>query len=398
MSSSGTSAELIGRDFSQSDARRMAGSRLPAPTGSFAVGARRLFLVDPRPDPFDTGPRKISMTAWYPATANTGIAFRYLSDCAAFDTEMALQLTIGIENLTRLRLIPPVPKLLNVAYRNSMLPNIIRSNTWATKGARANRNLGRLPVVVFSPGFGVPGTHGSILAQDLASHGWLVFTLSHTYESIVTEWPDGVIRQNPYYVDSQWAKCLAARVSDCQYVLDHLGFLANNIGVDADPTQVAVVGHSYGGTTGMALAYAEHRRIKAVCVLDGPVGYPGTSNIAQKNGIAQPVMLLSRPIDSPDSGSVMSGWSTYRTTDHGPLIMLQVAGTQHYSFTDVGYLCGATRRTALCGTIAPPRAMALNSRLVRAFLNVHVTGSPDSLLDDVSAEWPEIAPIGRNVG
>jgi pimeloyl-ACP methyl ester carboxylesterase len=282
---------------------------------------------------------------------------------------------------------------LGVNVNDTMFPRIRSRDTRAVLNATVRTDLGLLPTVIFSPGFGVPGHHSSILAEDLASHGWLVLTMDCTYESIVTEWSTQVIAQNAAYIQEQWAKMLAARVADVRYLLNQLPNLANGIGAQADTNRIAVVGHSYGSTTGMETAYAEPSRVKAVCVLDGPVGYPGTPNLAQNHGITQPVMLLSGPIDPNDgyeTGAETVGWDTYLATNHGPLRRYQVAGAKHYAFTDIGLL--TTKTADLNGTIAPARAMALHTRWTRAFLDTYVRNQPDPLLSG-SPDWPEVTAI-----
>lgn len=370
---------------------------LPATTGAYEVGNRRLFLSDPRGDPFSGAPdRQISVTAWYP-TCSTGPAARYLSVNDAFDETMALELTNGIESRS-------CGKSWwgggyscgwwgGVDIADTMFPNIRARDTRAVLGAPVRTDLGALPVVIFSPGFGVPGNHSSILAQELASHGYLVCTLSHTYESIVTELADSVVKQNANWVGgNQWAKVLNARIDDARYVLNQLPTLPHGLGAVADTDAVAMAGHSYGGPTGMELA-AQDPRITAVAVLDGTAGWPGTSNQAQDNGLTQPVMLLSGPIDPNDSfatGAEHASWDTYDTHPHGPLHILTIAGAGHYAVTDVGLLCGADKKSTLCGSIDPARAMELHPRYVRAFLDTYLRGTPDVLMDGPHVDWPEV--------
>ena len=48
-----------------------------------------------------------------------------------------------------------------------------------------------LPFVVLSPGFIHPRSVLTALAEDLASHGYVVAGIDHTYESFATAFPDG---------------------------------------------------------------------------------------------------------------------------------------------------------------------------------------------------------------
>jgi hypothetical protein len=83
----------------------------------------------------------------------------------------------------------------------------IRTNAFA--GPELARTGRRLPVVLYSPGFGVSRPLYSGLAADLASHGYLVAVLDHPGEDQPVEFPDGSIVP-PVPVDSEEA--LAALV------------------------------------------------------------------------------------------------------------------------------------------------------------------------------------------
>lgn len=373
----------------------MAATLLPVTNGPSAVGNRRLFLVDTsRADPFSgAATRQVSVTAWYP-TSSTGVAAKYLSNNDSFDSTMALQLTNGLEGRTCFSF-GSTPSCFGSSIANTMWPNIRARDTRAVKDAVVRTDLGPLPTVIFSPGFGVPGNHSSILAQELASYGYLVLTLSCTWESIVTELATSVASQNGSAVSNAWGKVLAARVADSKFVLNQLATLPNGIGAQADLTKVAAVGHSFGGLTGMELAYQD-ARIKAVAVLDGTAGYAGTTNGAQDNGISQPAMLLSGPINAGDgilTGGEHPSWATYQTHPHGPLHLFQVAGAAHYAFTDVGLLCGADKKPSLLGTIAAARAMALHPTFVKAFLDTYLLGAVSPLMTLPAAGWPEVTAI-----
>lgn len=377
----------------------MAATILPTLTGPNPVGNRRLFLTDTsRPDPFSgAATRQVSVTAWYPSLT-IGSPARYLSATDSSDETMALALTNGLEGAGCTKswwngTITCGGLFGNVNPNTTMFPNIRARDTRATVNGTPRTDLGLLPTVVFSPGFGVPGNHASIIAEELASHGYLVLTLSHTWESIATELAGSVALQNGGAVSNQWGKVLAARVADAKFVLNQLPTLPNGIGAVHDPTRIAAAGHSFGGLTGLELAYQDSR-IKAVCVLDGTAGYTGTTNGAQDHGLPIPVMLLSATVNLSDGvlvGAEHPSWATYQTHPHGPLYLYQVAGTKHFAFTDVGML--TVKPADLLGTIAASRAMALHPRWARAFLDTHLRSTPDPLLTLPSTDWPEVTAV-----
>lgn len=377
----------------------MAATLLPALTGPYTIGNRRLFLTDTsRPDPISgASTRQVSVTAWYPSLS-TGAPAPYLSINDSRDESMALLLTNGFESAGCGKswwtgTITCGGLFGGISPNTTMFVNIRARDTRAVLNGTVRTDLGLLPTVIVSPGFGVPGNHASILAQELASHGYLVLTLSHTWESIATELAGSVAAQNGGAVSNQWGKVLAARVADAKFVLNQLPTLPNGIGAAADLTKIAAAGHSFGGLTGLELAYVD-TRIKAVAVLDGTAGWAGTTNGAQDHGIAVPVMLLSATVNLADGvlvGAEHPSWAAFQTHPHGPLHMYQVAGTKHFAFCDVGML--TVKPADLLGTIAASRAAALHPRWTRAFLDTYLMGTPDPLLNLPSADWPEVTAV-----
>ena len=193
---------------------------LPAPTGSSAVGTYAVALSDPA-----RGGRRLMLTLWYPAASVRG---RPLAVYAS----PRLTATLGL---------PPV-------------------RVHARERAPARR--ARLPVVLFSPGFGAPRVLYQALAEDLASHGYLVIAVDHTGEAPV-EFRNGdiqlpsVLRSLTSIDLSSLAAASATRLADMRLILQRLYGTSN--GPHPDPGRIAVVGHSIGGSTAAAVMRAEPR-------------------------------------------------------------------------------------------------------------------------------------------
>jgi len=116
-----------------------------------------------------------------------------------------------------------------------------------------------LPLVVLSPGFTNSRSTLSGLAEDLASHGFVVAGIDHTYESHATAFPDGRITtclaRSARRTDEGFKeKLVAGRAADVSFVLGEL--------TDArparpgagliDPSRIAMAGHSAGGAATIA--------------------------------------------------------------------------------------------------------------------------------------------------
>ena len=143
---------------------------LPEPTGPCPVGTTSLYLKDvSRPDPWAAGvnARELMVSLWYPATPSDGRRARYMTPA-----ESELQLTS--------RGITGVPQDALSTVRTNAVSD-------ATPAGRQRA----LPLVVLSPGFTNPRSTLTALAEDLASHGYVVAGIDHTYESFATAFPDG---------------------------------------------------------------------------------------------------------------------------------------------------------------------------------------------------------------
>jgi hypothetical protein len=165
ISSVGTSADSDGAQSAHGQT-----PYLPEPTGPWPVGTSSLWLTDTsRPDPWASGvsARELMLSLWYPATSSDGRRAQYMTPA-----ESELQLTSrGITG------VPP--------------DALSKVRTNATVDAAPVGHQRGHPLVVLSPGFTNARSALTALGEDLASHGYVVAGIDHTYESFGTAFPDG---------------------------------------------------------------------------------------------------------------------------------------------------------------------------------------------------------------
>lgn len=132
---------------------------LLGPTGPHPVGVTRRHLVQRgRPDPWQPpADRELMISIWYPAHRSHRPRARYLAPLVA-----ARYTAAGVLGLP--------------------------ANTidWATPTVTARVDApraGRHPVLVYAPGAGNSRALGTVLVEDLASRGYVVVTVDHTYET-----------------------------------------------------------------------------------------------------------------------------------------------------------------------------------------------------------------------
>lgn len=124
---------------------------------------------------------------------------------------------------------------------------------------------GTYPLIVFSHSSGQHRRMATFLCTHLSSHGYVVAALDHS-EVVAAELArrDGETDEQKTARAEAW---IANRVPDMRFLLDHL--LSNaawDSEANLDPTQIGIVGHSFGGWTALA-ATAVEWRIRAVVAL-----------------------------------------------------------------------------------------------------------------------------------
>jgi predicted dienelactone hydrolase len=144
---------------------------VPRPSGPFTVARTRREWIDPdRDEIYSDNPgdrRELVAWIWYPAGAAPGLEQApYLPEAW---TSVADLLGINVAGLL--------------------------SNAWASGGMADDQTS--YPVVIMSPS-GFPPLLLSGTAEELASHGYAVVGVNHTYETTVTIFTDGrVLPRNP---------------------------------------------------------------------------------------------------------------------------------------------------------------------------------------------------------
>lgn len=216
---------------SHSGANGPARLRLPAPTGPYPVGTVDLHLIDrSRTDPWSATPahRELMISLWYPAT-DVGRFPRapHMTPGAAAHFGSAAGVGASLYGI-------PAGSVDFAATRTS-----------GYRGAPVARHKRPLPVVLYSPGAGDPRTWGTTLVQDLASRGYVVVTIDHTYDASEVEFPDGRVvgtllpelfgqAQQPDEFQSLGARVFDTRVADTRFVLDQLAALDRGTNPDAE--------------------------------------------------------------------------------------------------------------------------------------------------------------------
>lgn len=342
---------------------------LPKPTGAHSVGTTSLYLKDTsRPDPWvpSVKARELMISLWYPARSPGRKRAPYMTPK---ESELLLK-SGGITSV-------PADTLSKT-----------RTNAF-TDADPAGRKHG-LPLVVLSPGHSKPRTELTALAEELASRGYAVAAIDHTYENVATTFPDGrvttcvtcEIEKNPAW----WEKLAKSRAADVSFVLDQLtGSHSKWKGARLiDTSRIAMAGHSAGGASTVA-AMLKDSRIRAGINIDGTteLRIPGS-------GLARPFLFLGKPATyTPGKGEAAATWERDWKQLNGWKRWLLVTGAEHTSFTDLGVLVDQIG-IDVGADISGVRAMDITRRYVVAFFDLHLRKRSQPLLDKPSTRYPEV--------
>ncbi|WP_214104230.1 alpha/beta hydrolase family protein [Acrocarpospora catenulata] len=335
---------------------------LPSPTGPYPVGTTALYLKDAsRPDPWnlDADARELKVTLWYPTEQREGQRAPYMTPR---ESELLLK---------------------GSGIASAPYDTLSRTRTNAIQGAEPAG--GRFPLVVLSPGFTQPMSTLTSLAEDLASRGYVVAGIDHTYESYATTFPGGRVAEC-LACDSDTdpgfgTRTVQGRVADVSFVLDQLPSKWDGSAL-IDRSRIAMAGQAIGGATALA-AMVKDPRIRAGIDMDGT-----TYARIPKTGLAKPFLFMGTKqhiTGGPDNSwdrdwKLLTGWKRW----------LVLTGTEHTSFTDSPLMADALAIKPLPGALPAARAAELTRTYVAAFLHRHLKSQRQPLLDEPSSRYPEV--------
>jgi hypothetical protein len=355
----------------------------PPPTGPYPVGTYTLYLVDDsRSDIYAAepdAPRELMVQFWYPA-APTG-----QEETAVMLPDLPLTGPIIAERFG----LPPF--LLNHI-------NLVRLGVVEAPPA-AN---GRFPLILFAHGLtGIRGQNSSMMAQ-LASHGYVVAAIDHTFANAITRFPDGrTILYDPCRLFSVLPNCATNYVDgnplvgqwaeDMAFLLDTVsrwdettsGILAGKV----DTAQVGVFGHSTGGGATVQFCL-EDARCDAGLGLDAwllPVDERVLSDPPP-----QPFLFISTPSWLGDENRAR-GRALLQALETG--YELTLSGTGHFDFTDIVLLSPLTTRLGISGEIDSMYSLQIQHEVVVAFFDRYLKLVDEDFLERPSP-YPELTIIG----
>lgn len=373
---------------------------LPTPTGPFAVGRSLYDWADDKTlDALAPAPgtkRELLVWIWYPAAAGQ-------SGTVLDDYEPA-SVRAPVEHIGGALIFKFPTWVFGLLTRD-----LSKVHGHSIHNAGVSPRQRSYPVVIMRAGASAGVMNYSTLAEDLASHGYVVVGFDAPYRTIEVVFPDGrVIARRPENNLELFSgeeltrlanKLLAAWTGDIAFVLDRLERLnasdaSGKFTGRLDVTRVGVFGHSFGGATA-ALFCSQNSRCKAGIDVDGSLH----GSVIQ-TGIHKPFMfLLSGHGDFSSDAEIRQIradiQSVYDRLPADERLRIVIRGANHFTFSDDGALLksqivrGLFRVFGKLG-IDGRRQLAVTAYCVHSFFDAYLKGPGVSRLEISSPLYPEI--------
>ncbi|EPD93534.1 alpha/beta hydrolase family protein [Paenibacillus sp. HGH0039] len=366
---------------------------LPRPGGEAAVGTRIFHFTDfTRQESYPNVPkndRELMVRVWYPAKPQSGKGeLLFPEDPAQFRTYK--------ENFSGVFKVPAF-----------ILDYWKYTRGYSHLNAELLPASAPYPVVLISHGMGT----GSVLhvsqAENLASHGFIVAAIDHTYSTAATLFPDGRITgfetKTPADDFYTYAKEVGAVwAADIQFVLSEMEQLnqdpKSSLKGMMDVNHTGIMGHSFGGATAFNATYYNDK-IKAGIDMDGTL-----YDLEDKGQMPKPFMFLNSDKRSMLSAAIKNNEvpgsiraqlvKEQRMMDsvgahNGQVI--HIRGTDHFNYTDLQFYTPMLKYTGMTGSINGYRGADIVNSYVLDFFTKHLKEKGGQLLDDAPhPQYPEI--------
>ena len=394
----------------------------PEPTGPHAVGTTSLYFADREREEFFTEDpndyREITARIWYPSEVTPGTKTAPYMD-EALSNAFASGIGIPADEFTDL--IQSMP-------------------THSVMDAPVAAEESDYPVLFLSHGGSDMPEFNTFRAEELASQGYVVVSINHTYDSALNIFPDGrVAYHDPASVlnnidtegsdlepwELQAEKIVSIRAGDMQFVLDEL----EKFNAGDDPTglfegkldlgRLGVLGISTGGATAAEVLSIDPR-FKAGVNLDGTLrGDTPEASLSQPylqfNNVAFGTEISSDGISRRLDGQGQPFLNNLQNNGYEVTIL----GSTHLHYTsDVPFLFPLMQDAGIeLGDLAEPfayffdpqsavevythenferidpnRMTQITNDYISAFLDQHLNHQASPLLTDSASPCPEAYP------
>jgi pimeloyl-ACP methyl ester carboxylesterase len=262
------------------------------------------------------------------------------------------------------------------------------------------------PVLLLSHGLGVSRMHYTSLAQELASHGYVVLCIDHPYGGLKSL-PDGRIlsTEQDKSLEAEWNRRTEDWASDMKFLLDQLeklnkGDSKYRFSGRLNLRQVGVFGHSMGGAAALACSRIDPR-VGACADLDGA---PTPKTVQE--GVGCPALLVRSKPEYSDAELAAKGRTREQWRKQGDAIQatwkkvfgikglpsynLSIRGAGHMSFSDAPFVMPDTITRFGGRIIDAQRCFEIQVWLLRTFFDQYLQGQTKPRVEDMLGKYPQV--------
>lgn len=385
--------------------------KLPTPTGDLKVGTQAFHFVDRERDEVfldaAKGKRELMIQVWYPAENTSGKSSPLIPDT----------------------------KIMNPMAKNYGLPGFTFEHlkyvlSHSYKDADISTVQSSYPLIVVNPGFGSSRFLHTSQAENLASQGYIVAVIDHTYNTFATVFPDGRMTScetNKYFsaandYDTETGnrdkvgKVLTEDVTFAlnQFELMNSGEIRSNLKGKFDLEHIGVFGHSIGGATAYDSSY--DARITAGINLDG-----GLYLLNDKMGLNKPFSFIFAESGFEKLKTIKNNYvytdeelkkmgttrewkdkeiqdkkieieHMRKVVDNGGQIMY-IENLEHLNFTDVQFFSPIFKIFGATGKSDTKRADSIVNAYTLNFFDTFLKNKGVSFIEEQNSKYPEVKDV-----
>jgi hypothetical protein len=383
----------------------MNGTSLPSPTGKHKVGRMSIQLTDQnRLEAYSTEKkdkrRELVVWIWYPSAPIS-------------DSKRAIYL-------------PDKWSEADFVYGVKLGTTKFECHSFENAPAPPFQSI--YPVIIFSQaGFSVLSY--SAIIEEIASHGYVIIGINHTYDAPVTVFSDGrVTPASPEFMEGVNSRASSIeesfrfraavadyKTADIEFVVDQLEKIINKgssvLAGRLDLTRLGVFGHSLGGNAALEFCRKDDR-CKVGANLDG-----ANWNEVGKVGLKKPAMIIAAehpefllPCDEmviakvfpstewceEERHLVSQGWQII-VDQATPGYALTILGAKHINFTDIQFadLPLDSPFHVVIGAAKPELIWRITCDYLLAMFDTYLKNkNPSPLIDGSKKPYPEVV-LGR---
>ncbi|MBV6451908.1 MAG: hypothetical protein MHPDNHAH_02655 [Anaerolineales bacterium] len=362
--------------------------RIADPSGPYDVGTRIYELIDDsRREIYSNKDeaRRFMIQIWYPSKiVSSAQRAPWMADAKIYAPAIADHIHLPSFFLDHLALVKiPASKDTKVAEADTPFPVILFSHGWQ--------------------GFNAQNTQQAL---ELASHGFVVVGVQHTYGAVVTVFPNGDVAMNnpnalpPDEMPTDEYEIIARKLvnqwaGDLGFALDFLKLQNEDVASPffeaLDLSRVGVYGHSTGGGAAIQFCGTD---LRCVALLGMDPFMRPVSNEVIDSGVTQPSFFMFSQVWADELDSRNNElFNRFYPNAKDSFGAISIDGTAHYDFTDMPLLSPLAPQLGLKGPLNGKTVTTIVNDYLLSFFELTLNGNASDLFGVQPNKFPEVKRI-----